>query len=143
MPPEDSARARLALAFVIHSDSFEKVHYALAAASAAAAVGRPVILFFAMGAVRALARGAGWHRLRTAEGKPAERVDAGYRDSGVADFETLLAACRDLGVRLMVCEMGLRVEGLDGGDLRSELDFEEGGLATLMMEIGEGNIVFI
>ena len=34
------------------------------------------------------------------------------RKAGVGDFETLLAACVELGARFIVCEMGLRSLGI-------------------------------
>ncbi|MDP6704835.1 MAG: DsrE family protein [Alphaproteobacteria bacterium] len=143
MPPEESGTGPDGLALIIQSDGYDKVHYALATASAAAAVGRPVILFFAMGAVRALVADQGWQRLESADGRAATDVDAGYRGLGIADLETLLGACVDLGVRFMVCEMGLLATGLKKADLRTDVTFETGGLATLMLEAGAGNIVFV
>jgi peroxiredoxin family protein len=143
MPPEAHGPNRRGLALIIHSAAFEKVHYALATASAAAAVGRPVLLFFAMGATRALGTNDGWRQLRTDDGGTATAADAALDGLGIADFETLLAACVELGVRIMVCEIGLAVEGLARRDLRPDLGLEEGGLATLMLEAGDGNIVFV
>ena len=42
------------LSIVVYSGKFDEVHYALVMASAAAAVGRPVTLFFTMDACIAL-----------------------------------------------------------------------------------------
>lgn len=143
MPPEAHGPDRRGLALIIHSAAFEKVHYALATASAAAAVGRPVILFFAMGATRALEANGGWRQLKADNGGTATDADAAFEELGIADFETLLAACVELGVRVMACEIGLAVEGLARQDLRPDLGLEEGGLATLMLEAGDGNVVFV
>ena len=143
MPPEGEGHGALAL--VVHSDEFSRVHYALAMASAAAALQRPATLFFTMGAVRALAAsdgdgGPGWHALA---GDPAAR-DRDLAAAGIGDFETLLEACAELGVRLMVCEAGLRASGLARGELRGDVGIEEGGLATLLLETGdEARIVFV
>ncbi len=42
------------LSIIVYSGQFDKVHYALVMASAAAAVGRPVTMFFTMDACIAL-----------------------------------------------------------------------------------------
>ncbi len=143
MPPESEASGALAL--VIHSDDFSRVYYALAMASAAAALERPATLFFTMGATRALVAtdgrgGPGWHAL---QGDPAAR-DRELAAAGTGDFETLLEACGELDVRIMVCEAGLKAMGLARGDLRADVQLEEGGLATLLLEAGDqARIVFV
>ncbi len=55
------------LSIVVHGGYFDKIHYALVMAAAAAAIGRPVTLFFTMGAC---------HALKTADsnGNPAWRA---------------------------------------------------------------------
>ena len=136
------------LSLVVLSAEFDKVHYAVAMASAAAALGREARLFFTMGALHALrkpdARGKpGWYGMRAGDGRPAAEVDAAYKRAGIGDFETLLAACSELGVGLMVCEMGLTAFALARSELRAELGIEEGGLATLLMRANDGQIVFV
>ena len=98
------------LSLIVFSGDYARAHYALAAAAAAAAVDRPATLFFTMQGARALlAAGAdgeeGWRSLAGAD------ADAGLRERGVAGFEELLDSCAALGVRFMVCEMGLRALG--------------------------------
>ncbi|HET6520043.1 MAG TPA: DsrE family protein [Geminicoccaceae bacterium] len=139
------------LAVLLLGGTYDRAHYALATAAAAAALDRPVTLFVTLGATRAFlapaAEGAaaGWARLPLSPelgGGPdcadGAALDARYRARGVAGFEELLAACRDLGVRIMVCEMGLRALGIGAEALRPDLAFERGGLATLL---GEGGAV--
>jgi len=63
-------------------------------------------------------------------------LDARNRARGVAGFEELLQACAGLGVELIVCEMGLRAEGLSVDQLRSDLPIQRAGLATLLARPG-------
>ncbi len=121
------------LSIIVYSGDFDRVHYALAMAAAAAAIDRPATLFFTMEAIRALAK----------DGGAAER-DAARAARGVATFEELLAACAALDVRFMVCEMGLRAVGLGTSDLRDDIVFEEGGLVTFLNDASaSGAMVFI
>jgi peroxiredoxin family protein len=146
-PPAGGRRPRR-LAVLLLGGTYDRAHYALAAAVAAAAVDRPVTLFVTLGATRAFlgpeGGAAGWARLPLSPELAAPpdcadgaALDARYRARGVAGFEELLAACRDLGVRVMVCEMGLRTLGIEAGALRPDLAFERGGLATLLGEGGD------
>jgi peroxiredoxin family protein len=129
-----------ALAVIVQSGGFDRVHYALVLASATAAIGRPAILFFTGRALRALLA-EGWRTLDSADdgSAPADR-DADLAAKGVADFETLLAACRDLDVRMIACEMGLRSEGLEGAMFRADLTVERAGVVTLLTA-AEGAVV--
>jgi peroxiredoxin family protein len=138
------------LSIIALSGDYERVHYALATAAAARAVGRAVTLFFTHGALRALTRDAagrpGWCDL-PADGLAAgednaarglgntgggESRDHQFKERRIGDFETLLSACVELGVRFIVCEMGLRAQGLDPASLRDDVPCETAGIVTLL-----------
>jgi peroxiredoxin family protein len=128
MPPE-APPAKLSL--IVFSDAYERVHYALALASSALAIGRPATLFFTMGGIRALIRAdeagvPGWRSL------PGAERDDEFAAEGVATFEELLGACVSLGARVLVCEMGLKVEGLSAEDLRPDVTIGQGGIVTFL-----------
>jgi peroxiredoxin family protein len=143
------------LSLIVYSGTFERVHYALVLASAAAAVGIPATLFFTMEACRALVEPGddgtpAWRRLPAGEGEDGERghtagaVDDRYTAHGVAGFDELLVACAELGVRFMVCEMGLRAKGLSRAALRDDLPIEEGGVVTFLNDASRaGAMLFI
>ncbi|MDP6785919.1 MAG: DsrE/DsrF/DrsH-like family protein [Rhodospirillales bacterium] len=149
--PSDSPRRTIdKLSVVVFSGHFDKVHYALSLAAAAAATDTPATLFFTMGALRALqapdADGApAWRGLPLSEGAG----DGGTRDDdfgarGVATFEELLAAAAEMGVRFMACEMGLRAEGLAAGDLRHDLAIETVGAVTFLNDASKhGTVLFV
>jgi peroxiredoxin family protein len=129
-------RGLTGLSLIVLSGEFSRVHYALSMAAAALAIDRPVILFFTNRALYALAKGGaavpGWHRLDgDAAGQAAALQDAALRANGVVGFDELLAACVELDVRIIACEMGLRAVGLVPTDLRPELKAEIAGLVTL------------
>ncbi len=114
----------------MRSGKYEDVHYALAMASAAVAVNKPAVLFFTMAGIRALMGPPppldGWER------------DGVNRQRGVGDFETLLQACVELGVRFIVCEMGLRSLAIDRTKLRADVPFTIAGIVTLLEETRSG-----
>lgn len=130
------------LSIVVHSDSFDRVHNALVMASAAAAIGVAVTMFFTMGAVRALFADRGWRALeRTPDG--AEARDRALAALGIGGFEDLLAACRDLSVEMLVCEAGLKSVGAGSAALRDDVPLKIAGFVTLLAGAGEGQIVYV
>ena len=60
---------------------------------------------------------------------------------GVAGLAELREAARELGIRLIACEAGLRAERLDPGRLWGGAEIA--GIATFLSEVGQGQIVAI
>jgi peroxiredoxin family protein len=118
------------LSIIVRSGKYEDVHYALAMASAAVAVNKPAVLFFTMAGIHAL----------MGPPPPLEdwARDAQNKQRGVGDFETLLQACVELGVRFIVCEMGLRSLAIDRTKLRADVPFTVAGIVTLLEETRPG-----
>ncbi len=146
--PHDMSQRPDKLSVIVFSGAFERVHYALATAAAAAAIDTPATLFFTMEATRALAKGGadvpGWHALPTEAGKSAAELDANYRERGVAGFEELLDSCVQFGVTFMVCEMGLRAMGLEEEPLRDDVPLQKGGVVTFLNDASkDGVVIFI
>ena len=132
------------LSIVVFSGDFERVHYALAMAAAAAAVDRPTTLFFTMESIHALAprRADGRHGWTALPGA-AER-EAEFAERGVGGFEELFAACVSFDVRIMVCDMGLRAMGLTNESLRQDLRYHSGGIVTFLNDASaEGAMLFV
>lgn len=152
MPPPRTPPDKLSL--VVYSGTFDKVHYALVMAAAAAAMGKPVTLFFTMGATRALmapaADGtAAWRSMPVSadaglEGDTGGAVDDAFKDRGVATFEELLAAAKALDAKFMVCEMGLRAMGIERDALRDDIELETGGVVTFLNDASaDGTTLFV
>jgi peroxiredoxin family protein len=130
------------LAVIVVSGAYVRVHYALVLASSSAAIGRPAILFFTMDGCGALVAAgadgvAGWRRLDGAAN------DDAHVAAGIAGFETLLEACVELGVDILVCETGLRALGLRPADLRSDVPFRVVGAVTLLAAVANGGVVIM
>lgn len=121
------------LGILLLSGAHDRAHYAFVLAAGAAAVGRQVVLFATNAGSHALL--ADWSGLSDAARD--ERV----RAAGVASFEELRDASRELGVRMIACEAGLRVEGITPTRLMPGV--EVAGVATFLSAVGKGQIATI
>lgn len=134
------------LSVIVYSGDFDKIHYALATAAAAAAMGRAVTLFFTMDACRALGADDAWRALPVGQGDAENggAMDDDFAARGVGTFEVLLLSCVEMDVKFMICEMGLRARDLEGMALRGDVPVEPGGLVTFLNDASkDGAILFI
>ncbi len=119
------------LGILLLSGSHDRAHYAFVLASGASALGRTVVMF---------ATNAGCHALLTDWSGLADAArDQRVRAAGVAGFEELREVTRELGVRLIACEAGLRAEALDAAGLLPGV--EVAGVATFLSAVGSGQII--
>jgi uncharacterized protein len=126
-----SRSSETTLGILLLSGLHDRAHYAFMVAAGAAALGRQVVLF---------ATNAGCHALLNDwSGLSDAARDRRIRDAGVAGMDELREAVRELGVRLIACEAGLRAEGIDPIGLLP--DVEVAGLATFFADIGTAQIV--
>ena len=133
------------LSIVIHAGEFDKIHYALVMASAAAAISTPVTLFFTMGACAVLKSENAWKTLScSCSHLTPEQMNNAYKAKGVATFDELVEACVALGVKFMVCEMGLRAVDLEDTPLREDIPIQTGGVVTFLNDSSRhGSMLFI
>ncbi|MDA0305639.1 MAG: DsrE/DsrF/DrsH-like family protein [Proteobacteria bacterium] len=142
------------LSIIVYDGHFDKVHYALVMASAAASIGRPVTFFFTMGACRVLAKAgddgeAAWRSLPLSAGvgeagQSGGELDDSFAGQGIATFEELLEACVLLEAKFMICEMGLQAVGMKGVALRDDIPLEPGGVVTFLKDASkDGALIFI
>jgi peroxiredoxin family protein len=119
------------LGILLISGSFERAHYAFVLATAAAAIGRPVVLFATNAGCNALA--ADFSRLDGAD------QDRTVQDRGVAGFEELRDSARDLGVRMIACEAGLRIAAIAPERLLASV--EVAGAVTFLSATASGQLI--
>ena len=117
-----------ALGILLISGGHERAHYAFVLAAGAAAVGRPVVLFATNEGCRAL----------LGDTAPDAR-DAAVQAAGVAGLSELRAAAAELGVRLLACDAGLRMAGLDALALLPGV--EVAGVPTFLSAVRGGQVV--
>ena len=119
------------LGIVLLSGAHDRALFAFAMAAGAAALGRSVVLFASGHGCRALL--ADW------SGLDDVGRDAVIRGRGAAGFGTMRDAAREVGVRLLACETGLKAEALDHTPLMDGVQIA--GIATFLEVVGGGQIV--
>ena len=122
--------ASLPLGVLLTRDTHEAAHYALVVATAAAALGRAVTLFATHGGCRLLLADTPL---------AADPREALLAERGVATLAVLREAARELELRLVACEAGLRAEAIDPAALLPEA--EVAGIVTFLEAVGPGQIV--
>ncbi|MEL0105440.1 MAG: DsrE/DsrF/DrsH-like family protein [Rhodospirillaceae bacterium] len=149
--PEQNHQSPDSLSIVVFSGDFDKVHYALVMASAAAAINKPTQLFFTMDACTALLKADGdgahpWQAMpvSSASYHTGGDMDRAFAERQVATFEELITSSAELGVTFMICEMGLRALGMTRDNLRNDIKFTEGGVVSFLNAASkDGAVVFI
>jgi peroxiredoxin family protein len=125
------AKEALALGILLISGTHERAQYAFALAAGAASLGRRVVVFAANAGCRALC--ADW------SGVDDVGRDAVIRRRGLAGLGEIREAAREVGVRMIACEAGLKAEGITPGSLWQ--DVEIGGMATFLEATGAGQLI--
>ena len=113
------------------SGAHDRALTAFSLAAGAAALGRSVVLFASNQGCRAMAED--WSGLEDV-GR-----DAVIRSRGVTGLGDMREAAREIGVRMLVCETGLRAEALEGVALLAGVSVA--GMATFLEAVGAGQIV--
>ena len=126
-----TSRPSAKLGILLLSGEHARAHYAFVLATGAAALGRAVTIFATNAGCHALL--ADWSGLADA-GR-----DAVITTRGVAGLDTLRDAALELEIRLIVCEAGLRAEGLDQAALLEGV--EVAGVATFLAAVGDGQLI--
>lgn len=119
------------LGILLISGGHERAHYAFVLAAGAAAIGREVCVFATNAGCLALLQD--WSALDDAA------RDSAVRATGVAGLDELREAAAELGVRLMACDAGLRMAGLDGASLWRWV--EVAGVPSFLSATAGGQIV--
>ncbi len=130
MTHSDAAKS---LGILLISGDHERAQFAFSLAAGAAALGRNVILFATNAGCRALC--TDW------SGVDDVGRDAVIRRRGIAGLGEMREAAREVGVRMMACEAGLKAEGIDAASLWDGV--EPGGMATFLEATASGQLVSV
>lgn len=129
---------------ILYSGDFDRIHFGLLTATAAACIDRSVNIFVTMGACRAFS--GDWQSLSLSSSAvrhcttPTE-LNEHFRTQHIATFEELLEVVKDLSIRVIVCETGLRAENLTIDMLGCNLSVTAGGMVSFLQHAKGGEIV--
>ncbi len=128
MPRLRDAAAKRGLALIFAEANHARLHGGLSLVLAAAALGRPVRLFFQGEAVCALQVGRHW------------TGDKAYRAGGLPQISELLEQVRGLELPMMACESGVHLCGLSAPGLIPGV--ETGGMVAFLADARDDELLF-
>jgi predicted peroxiredoxin len=122
---------RRVLGILLISGTHERAQYAFSLAAGAAALGRDVVIFATNAGCRAMC--SDWSRVDDV-GR-----DAVIRRRGVPGLGEMRESAREIGVRMLVCEAGLKAEAIPLSMLWDAVEI--GGMATFLDATAEGQLI--
>lgn len=131
------------LTIIVHSGDLDKVYSALIIANGGLAMGMEASLFFTFWGLQRLKKGGldkGPLSKMNFLGLGRWMVRRRMKAAHVASLERLLSDFKDLGGKIIACEMTIDVMGIKKEDLRSDLIDDYGAVGTYIKEARESEI---
>ncbi|HVP58170.1 MAG TPA: DsrE/DsrF/DrsH-like family protein [bacterium] len=131
------------LTIVVHSGDMDKLYSALIIANGALAMGMEASLFFTFWGLMRLKKGglekgplSKMHMLGLGKWMVKRRM----RKANVAPLERLFKDFKELGGRVIACDMTMEIMGIKPDDLRQDLITECGAVGSFLQEARESKI---
>ena len=128
---------------ILHSGDMDKVYSALIVGNGALAMGMEVSIYFTFWGLERLRKGglekgplSKMHMLGLGKWMIKQRM----KKANVASLEKLLQDFKELGGRIIACEMTMEIMGVHRKDLREELIDEYGAVGTYVQEARDSRI---
>lgn len=128
---------------IVHSGDMDKVYSALIIGNGALAMGMEVSLYFTFWGLQRLQKGglekgplSKMHMLGLGKWMIRRRM----KQANVAPLEKLLRDFKELGGKIVACEMTMEIMGLRREDLREDLIDEYGAVGTYIEEARRSQI---
>ncbi len=128
---------------IVHSGDMDKIYSALIVANGGLAMGTEASLFFTFWGLQRLKKGG-------LDGGPLSKmhmlglgkwmVKMRMKKANVVSLERLLADFKELGGKIIACEMTMDIMGIKKEDLREDLIDEYGAVGTYMRDARESSI---
>lgn len=122
---------------VLHSGEMDKLYSALIIATGSLSMGMEASIYFTFWGLQRLRKGglekgelSKMHMMGIGKSMVRSRMDR----AGVATLERLMSDFKELGGRIIACEMTMEVMGIDKKDLREDLIDEYGAVGTYVQE---------
>jgi peroxiredoxin family protein len=130
-------------AIIVHSGEMDKLYSALILGNGALAMGMDVSLFFTFWGLQRLKKGGldkGPLSRMNILGLGKWMIKRKMKKSGIASLEKLFQDFRDLGGKVMACDMTMDIMGVKPENLREDLITEYCGVGTYMDEARDANV---
>jgi peroxiredoxin family protein len=128
---------------IVHSGDMDKVYSALIIANGALAMGMEVSLYFTFWGLQRLKKGSlekGPLSKMHILGLGKWMVKRKMKKAGVASLERLLADFRELGGKILACDMTMEIMGIKKESLRDDLISDYCAVGTYIAEARESTI---
>jgi peroxiredoxin family protein len=128
---------------IVHSGDMDKVYSALIVADGALAMGMEASLYFTFWGLQRLKKGAlekGPLSRMNMLGLGKWMVKRRMKKAGAASLEKLLQDFKELGGKILACDMTMEIMGIKKEDLRDDLISEYCAVGTYMNEARESNV---
>jgi peroxiredoxin family protein len=131
------------LTIVVHSGDMDKFYSTLIIANGALSMGIEASLYFTFWGLQRLQKGglekgplSKMHMLGIGKSMMKQRMDK----ANVASLERLMQDFKELGGKIIACEMTMEIMGIKKEDLREDLVTEYGAVGTYIQEARESSI---
>lgn len=131
------------LTIVVHSGDMDKIYSALIIANGALSMGMEASLFFTFWGLQRLQKGglekgplSKMHMLGMGKLMIKQRMNK----ANVSSLERLIQDFKELGGKIIACEMTMEIMGIKKEDLREDLITEYGAVGTYIQEARESTI---
>lgn len=128
---------------IVHSGDMDKLYSALIVSNGSLAMGMEVSLYFTFWGLLRLKKGGlakGPLSKMNLFGLGKLMIESRMKKNNVASLERLISDFKELGGRVIACEMTMDIMGLKRSDLREEFIDEYGAVGTYIQEARESNI---
>ncbi len=131
------------LTIVVHSGDMDKIYSALIIATGALSMGMEASLYFTFWGLQRLQKGglekgplSKMHMLGIGKSMIKQRMNK----ANVSSLERLMQDFKELGGKIIACDMTMEIMGIKKEDLREDLITEYGAVGTYIQEARESTI---
>ena len=131
------------LTIVVHSGDMDKIYSALIIATGALSMGIEASLYFTFWGLQRLQKGglekgplSKMHMLGIGKSMMKQRMNK----ANVSSLERLMQDFKELGGKIIACDMTMEIMGIKKEDLREDLITECGAIGTYIQEARESTI---
>lgn len=131
---------------IVHSGDIDKMYSALIVANGSLAMGMEVSLYFTFWGLLRLKKGAlekGPLSKMNFLGLGRMMIRSRMKKNNVASLDRLMSDFKELGGKIIACEMTMEIMGVKRSDLREELIDDYGAVGTYIQEARESAITLL